>query len=97
MNPSSAHPRYLRQSWAEFWVVLFHAVIEVDFEALLGEGEDDVALPVGEFSEGFFDLGLFLGGGGLVAGAGGLAGEDLIEVLAAVLQLVLELAQVVVE
>lgn len=37
---SLTHPRDLGQGWAEFGVVLFNAVIEVDFEALLGKGED---------------------------------------------------------
>ena len=44
---------------------MFYAVIEVDFEALLGEGEKDFALPLFAFVEGFavlIDFFLFLGG-----------------------------------
>ena len=53
------------EGFAEFWVVGFYAVIEVDFEALLGQGEKDIAFIDFDVFDGFEGLfqSLAVGGG----------------------------------
>ena len=81
---------------AEFEVIHFDAVVEVQFDAGLGEGQQRLAFPLFALMQGLGELVGLLAGFGLVAGAGG-ADLRLGEVGEAVAQHHLVVAEVAVE
>ena len=49
-------PRNGSKRFAKFQIVDLHSIVEVEFNTSLGERQDDVALPLLAFVEGFGDL-----------------------------------------
>jgi len=85
-----SQPRNRRQHVLQLEVVHLHAVIEIELDALLRQGQEGVMLPALAFFEHLGDFfGLLAGGGAIAAGQGvvelieaelGLAGFQFLQV-----------------